>query len=149
MAKELLQDITIRSSKPKEKDYRLSDGDGLYILIKTTNAKWWRLDYTFNSTRKTISLGTYPETGLKTARTKATIARENIANNIDPSDLRKEKKITSQKIKLNAERSDNGLPAINSFADVAMKWLFSTSHLTSETTHSKKTRRLERHAGQL
>ena len=62
MAKELLQDITIRSSKPKEKDYRLSDGDGLYILIKTTNAKWWRLDYTFNSTRKTISLGTYPET---------------------------------------------------------------------------------------
>jgi integrase len=146
MAKELLQDITIRSSKPKEKDYRLSDGDGLYILIKTTNAKWWRLDYTFNSTRKTISLGTYPETGLKTARTKATIARENIANNIDPSDLRKEKKITSQKIKLNAERSDNGLPAINSFADVAMKWLFSTSHLTSETTHSKKTSRLERHA---
>ena len=39
MAKELLQDITIRSSKPKEKDYRLSDGDGLYILIKTTMLK--------------------------------------------------------------------------------------------------------------
>ena len=144
MAKELLQDVTIKSSKPKSKDYRLSDGEGLYILIKIAGAKWWRFDYTFNSKRKTLSLGVYPETGLKSARLKATMARESVANNIDPSDIRKEKKLANDNIKLNAERSDAGLPAINSFADIAMKWLMSTSHLTSKTTHSKKTRRLQR-----
>lgn len=65
MAKELLTDVAVRNSKPTDKDQRLNDGGGLYLLIKPTGAKWWRLDYTMHGKRKTLSLGIYPETTLK------------------------------------------------------------------------------------
>jgi hypothetical protein len=49
MAKELLTDIVIRSTKPiAAKDIRLSDGNGLYLLIKPNNSHWWRVDYSIN-----------------------------------------------------------------------------------------------------
>ena len=60
MAKELLQDVTIRNAKPIDKDKRLNDGSGLYLLIKPNGAKWWRFDYTFAGKRKTLSLGFIP-----------------------------------------------------------------------------------------
>ncbi len=62
MAKDLLSDVTIRTAKPTNKDQRLNDGSGLYILIKPTGAKWWRFDYTFAGKRKTLSVGVYPNT---------------------------------------------------------------------------------------
>ncbi len=43
MAKELLSDITIRSTKPSSKDVRLNDGSGLYLLVKPNDARWWAL----------------------------------------------------------------------------------------------------------
>jgi hypothetical protein len=96
MAKELLQDVTIRNAKPKNNDYRLNDGGGLYVLIKPNGAKWWRFDYTFTGKRKTLSVGVYPASGLADARRKAVEARSNVANNKDPSDTRKETKAVQQ-----------------------------------------------------
>jgi hypothetical protein len=61
MAKELLSDATIRATKPTSKDVRLFDGHGLYLLIKPNDSRWWRLDYSINTRRKTLSLGTYPQ----------------------------------------------------------------------------------------
>lgn len=89
MAKELLKDVSIRTAKPKEKDYRLNDGNGLYIIIKTKGAKWWRYDYTINKTRKTLSLGVYPDITLADARDEAEKLRNQKANSIDPSLARK------------------------------------------------------------
>jgi hypothetical protein len=57
MAKELLKDVTIRNAKPADKDKRLNDGEGLYLLIKSNGAKWWRFDYTIKGKRKTLSVG--------------------------------------------------------------------------------------------
>lgn len=71
MAKELLSDVTIRSAKPGSKDLRLNDGSGLYLLVKPNNASWWRLDYSINSKRKTLSLGIDPVTTLADARGRA------------------------------------------------------------------------------
>ncbi|MGJ0516738.1 MAG: Arm DNA-binding domain-containing protein [Methylomicrobium sp.] len=70
-AKELLSDAAIRATKPTIKDVRLFDVNGLYLLIKPNNSRWWRLDYTINARRKTLSLGTYPVTTLADARKKA------------------------------------------------------------------------------
>ena len=92
MAKELLKDVTIRNTRPDNKGHRLNDGEGLYILIRPNGAKWWRFDYTFSLKRKTLSLGVYPETSLSDARRKAEEARNSIANDKDPSNIRKEKK---------------------------------------------------------
>jgi integrase len=144
MARDLLQDVAIKSAKSSIKDYRLTDGDGLYLIVKTTGAKWWRFDYTFKGKRKTLSLGTYPDTGLKSARRKASDARSLVADNFDPSQVRKEDKKDSKQDHENTARLKAGLPIIGSFAELTNQWLQSIVHLTTETTHLKKTSRIER-----
>ena len=79
-----LTDTKIKTSKPKEKDYKLSDGQGLFLLVKTNGTKLWRFDFTFTNKRQTMSFGVYPEIGLKEAREKREKARENIKNGINP-----------------------------------------------------------------
>ena len=144
MAKNLLKDIAIRNAKAADKVYRLSDGEGLYILIKPNGAKWWRFDYTYSSIRNTLSLGVYPSASLSDARREAEKARSCISNGINPSNKRKEEK-TFKNIELESEsRRDAGLPITNSFADLTRKWLASIAHLTSVITQVKKTSRLER-----
>jgi integrase len=122
MAKELLKDVTIRNAKPLEKDYRLNDGEGLYVIVKTNGAKWWRFDYTHARKRKTLSLGVYPETGLSDARRKAEDARNNIANGNNPSDIRKGNKLDEQLAIENESRLEAGLTIIDSFEHIAREW---------------------------
>lgn len=88
MAIHTTTDTAIRSAKPTDKQYRISDGGGLYLLVKPTGAKWWRFDYTFAGKRNTLSMGVYPAVSLKSAREKAAEARELIANGINPSEKR-------------------------------------------------------------
>lgn len=146
MAKELLKPATVNTAKPGVKDKRLNDGDGLYLLIKPTGAKWWRFDYSIDGKRKTLSLGTFPETGLADARRKAEDARAKVANGIDPSDDRKEAKAAKRIEAENQKRIDAGLPVLNSFEHITREWLSSVEHTVSENTHHKKTRLFEMHA---
>ena len=145
MAKQILTDTTLRNAKPEDKDKRLNDGGGLYLLIKSNGAKWWRFDYTIESKRKSLSLGVYPATGLADARRKAEEARANVANGIDPSNIRKEIKSDRRLAAENEKRLDAGLPIINSFEHVAREWLASIAHTVRDITHQKKIRRLELH----
>ncbi|HJV53469.1 MAG TPA: Arm DNA-binding domain-containing protein, partial [Noviherbaspirillum sp.] len=62
-----LIDIQPRNAKPKEKPYKLSDGGGLYLLVNTDGAKYWRMDYRYAGTRKTLAFGHYPQTSLAQA----------------------------------------------------------------------------------
>jgi hypothetical protein len=122
MAKELLTDVIIRNTKSTDKDLRLNDGGGLYMLVKKNGAKWWRFDYTFNKKRKTLSLGVYPNVTLSNARDKAVEARNNVVNGVDPSDLRKDAK-DLQKIEIaNSKRLEAGLTVIDSFEYIAREW---------------------------
>lgn len=104
-----LTDATIKSSKPKDITYKLSDEKGLYVLIKPAG-KYFRLDYRFASKRKTLALGVYPETSLKEAREKRDEARKLLADGKDPLEAKKAKK--NQLIK---ETS-------NTFKAVATEW---------------------------
>jgi integrase len=88
-----LTDTAIRNAKPNsDKAFKLSDEKGLYLLIASSGGKWWRLDYRFDGKRKTLSMGTYPETSLKEAREKRDEARKQLAQGIDPGENRKAKK---------------------------------------------------------
>ena len=60
MVKEQLQDKTLLNAKPKEKDYRLTDCEGFYAIIKTNGAKWWRYDYTLDGKPKHCRLACTP-----------------------------------------------------------------------------------------
>lgn len=146
MARELLQDITVKSAKPKEKDYRLNDGDGLYLIIKTTGAKWWRFDFTINGKRKTLSLGTYPDTSLKLARKKSADAKSLVAQKTDPSKVRQEHKKVIQQELQNQVRQKSGLAVLGSFEDIASKWLSSIEHLAKSQTHTRKVSRIKTYA---
>ena len=70
MAKHLIPgDKTIQAVKQGDGQTRLSDGDGLYLLLFVKGgAHGWRFDYSFGGKRKTLSLGTYPDTSLKVAQ---------------------------------------------------------------------------------
>lgn len=87
-----LTDTKIRNAKPKEKPYKLTDGDGLFMLINPQGSKWWRFRYRFDGKEKLISFGTYPEVSLSDARDKRTEARRQVAAGINPSQLRQAKK---------------------------------------------------------
>ena len=57
----MLTQFVLTNAKPREKDHKLSDGDGLYLLIKTSGSKLWRQKYRFAGKEKTLSHGSFPE----------------------------------------------------------------------------------------
>ena len=55
-----LTDLQIKNAKKQAKDYKLTDGGGLYLLVTSSGGKLWRMDYRFNDKRKTLFLKSYP-----------------------------------------------------------------------------------------
>lgn len=84
-----LTEAKVRNSRPKEKDYKVSDGFGLYLLVTPSGGKLWRLDYRYSDKRKTLALGSYPLVSLTDARERATSARRLVENGVDPADAKK------------------------------------------------------------
>lgn len=81
-----LTNTKIRSARPREKAYKLADGDGLTLLVNPNGSKWWRLRYRFGSREKMLSVGVYPDLQLKQARDKRDSIRKLIASGVDASD---------------------------------------------------------------
>ncbi len=79
-----ISDIKLRTAKPAEKHYKITDGGGLYLVVSPSGAKLWRLKYRVLGREKTLSLGHYPELSLKDARVKRDEAREQLAKQQDP-----------------------------------------------------------------
>lgn len=107
-AKVPLTDTAIRKAKPAATVQKLRDGGGLYLLLRPDGAKWWRWDYRrpVTSKRNTLSLGTYPDVSLATARERHAAARKLLAEGIDPGEQRKAEKSAT------LERSANTFEAI-------------------------------------
>ena len=145
MAKNLIKgDATIKAVKPGDARKRLSDGDGLYLLLFVKGgAHGWRFDYSHEGKRKTLSLGTYPATGLGLARQSAEAARQLVAAGVDPSDERKSKKAKLAQQVIQNQRVAAGLPEHNSFEQVAREWYEARRHEWALSYGSKIIRRLE------
>lgn len=79
-----LSESTIRHAKPKESDYKIFDGGGLYLLVTKGGSKLWHLKYRFEGKEKKLSIGAYPGISLADARAKREEARAHLANGIDP-----------------------------------------------------------------
>lgn len=87
-----LSELKIRSAKPKEKFYKLADGEGLYLHVAETGGKLWRFRYRFEGKEKLLALGAYPAISLLDARQKRDEARRQLAHGIDPGAVRKAQK---------------------------------------------------------
>lgn len=86
----------INSLETLPKQYKVSDGRGLYLLVHPNGSKYWRYDYQFDSKRKTISYGVYPKVSLAQARLKHSEAQSQLEVGTDPS---RSKKTAQQAIK--------------------------------------------------
>jgi len=89
----MLNDTRIRSAKPAERDYKLTDFDGLYLLVCKNGSKLWRFAYRFEGKQKQIALGAYPQVTLANARDRREAARKLLADGKDPSVERRLEKI--------------------------------------------------------
>jgi integrase len=92
----MLNDTRIRSAKPGERDYKLTDFDGLYLLIRPNGSKLWRFAYRFDGRQKQIALGAYPQVTLAQAREQREAKRKVLASGKDPSLERRLEKIARQ-----------------------------------------------------
>jgi hypothetical protein len=81
-----LTDLEISTAEPKEKTYKLYDGDGLYLLVTPAKGKWWRFKYDFGGKEGLRPFGSYPEVSLSKAREMREAAKELIAVGKDPAD---------------------------------------------------------------
>jgi integrase len=81
--------FTVEKTKPRDKPYLITDGNGLHLLINTNGSKLWRLRYRFGGKQNMLGLGTFPEVTLAEARQRRDEARRLLAKGIDPSAQRK------------------------------------------------------------
>ncbi|MBB5357737.1 hypothetical protein HDE76_000919 [Rhodanobacter sp. ANJX3] len=88
----MLTDTAIRKAKPVASPLKLTDGGGMYLLLKPDGGKYWRMNYRHGGKQKTLALGVYPLVTLADARQRREDARKLLANGIDPSAIRKEAK---------------------------------------------------------
>ena len=87
-----LTDAKIRSLKPKEKPFKVSDYDSLFILVTPKGSKLWKFKYRFNGKENRLAFGKYPYVTLQQAREKRDDARSLLAQGIDPAKERKKNK---------------------------------------------------------
>lgn len=114
-----LTELKVRNTKPSDKPVKMTDGNGMHLLITTSGSKYWRFQYRFAGKQKILALGVYPEVSLSEARRRRDEARQLVANHVDPSEKRKAEKIESK--------------GLLTFEQVAREW--HTSNRTWSDSH--------------
>lgn len=120
-----LTDVVIKQAKAGDTAYKLSDGGGMYLLVRPNDSKYWRLKYRINGKEKLLSIGVYPEVSLMQARDARDAARELIAKGIDPIEQSRREEIQKQR------------RATNSLETIAREWHEKRSSKWSED-HAKR-----------
>ena len=87
-----LKDLEIKYAARRSRDYKLADGEGLYVLVTPRGSKLWRLRYFFDGKEKTLSLGKYPAVSAAAARQMRRDAKKLIADGVDPGERRRANK---------------------------------------------------------
>lgn len=132
----MLTDTSIRKTKPTDKPLKMSDGGGLYLLVKPDGSRYWRMKYRFEGKEKLLAFGVYPTVTLADARQRREDARKLLANGGDPGAIKKAAK---------AERIASAVIAAETFEAIARDWIAwrDAQGETAETTANKDRWRLE------
>lgn len=123
---DLLDDLTIKAAKSREKEYTLRDGNGLFLLVHPNGSKYFQLRTTLHGKTKKIQLGAYPELSLSEAREQSREKRKQVKHDhIDP--ILEAKQVKHQKAK----------DADNTFQKIAEDWLTIKQPTLAPSTHLK------------
>lgn len=95
-----LSDVKIRNLKPKEKSYKVSNFEGLFVLAKVSGSKSWHLKNRVDGKEKLLVIGDYPSIGLAQARKARDSAKALLAQGVDPNEAKQE----DRRIRLEAKR---------------------------------------------
>ncbi|SAD40458.1 tyrosine-type recombinase/integrase [Enterobacter roggenkampii] len=118
-----LTDIKVRTAKPTGKQYKLTDGNGMHLLVHPNGSKYWRLQYRFGGKQKMLAMGVYPDVSLADARARRDEARKLLANGIDPGDKKKNDKVEQEEAR--------------TFEQLAIEW-----HATNKKWSEEHSRRV-------
>ncbi|EJD6446178.1 tyrosine-type recombinase/integrase [Klebsiella pneumoniae] len=118
-----LTDIKVRTAKPTDKQYKLTDGSRMHLLVHPNGSRYWRLQYRYGGKQKMLALGVYPEVSLADARARRDEARKLLANSIDPGDKKKNDKVEQEEAR--------------TFEQLAIEW-----HATNKKWSEEHSRRV-------
>ena len=129
----MLTDLKIKQAKLEAKLYRLYDQGGLYLEVSPKGQKYWRYKFRINvggeRKEKRLAIGVYPEVSLKAARERHQMARAQVADGQDPTQLRR------------LEKTQKALAIEKSFGSICQDW-FTTQSTSWSTSHTTRQTRL-------
>ncbi|HDR9161779.1 TPA: tyrosine-type recombinase/integrase [Burkholderia vietnamiensis] len=135
-----ITDTALRNAKPRESDYKLSDGNGLpglHLLVKATGAKLWRYKFHLHGREGLLSIGAYPAVTLAAAREAHRAACALVAAGINPVHARKDERERVTQEKKQAERG--------AFATVLQDWRDAADKHLAPSTVSQRSREIAKH----
>lgn len=107
----MLTVAAINNAKPRDKQFKLYDANGLYLLVKPNGSKYWRMRYKFGGKEKTYACGVFPKVSLKEARKTRDEARSLLDEGRDPQVEKQIKKATAN------------FKSGNTFEAIAREWI--------------------------
>lgn len=123
----MLTEAVIKAAKAAEKPRKLFDERGLFLLVNPNGSRLWRLKYRIDGREKLLTVGAYPDVGLKRAREKRDDARKLIADGIDPS----------------AKRHAEKRAAADTFEAIGREWIELQRQKLTTNTFERNSRLLE------
>jgi integrase len=129
-----LSAVAINSAKPREKPYKLADGQGLYLEVMPNGSRYWRMKYRYADKERRIAFGVFPEVSLAEARRRRDEARAKLRDGTDPVGQRK------------TERTARAVAAVSSFEIVAREWMATQESTKAPATMVKSRWLLEQFA---
>jgi len=123
----------IKKAHVREKQYKIYDGDGMFLLIHPNRSKYWRMKYTFDGKSKLASFGVWPSVSLKEARKRRHEAKQKIKMGINPVEEKRKKKQLQQN--QSVDRLNNESVRVKESPIMSYKWfsLFSPQGKGRET----------------
>lgn len=103
--------VAIKAAKGRDKQYKMGDSGGLYLLVSPSGQRYWRMNYRFLGKNKTLAFGVWPDVDLAGARAKRDDARKLLAVGRDPAEQAR------------LDKAAASVAAANTFRAVAEEWL--------------------------
>lgn len=122
----MLTDVALKRLKSRDKDYKVSDRDGMYAVVKSSGMIVFRYDYRLNSRRETLTIGRYGQDGISLARARelCMAARRAVAEGRSPAQEK--------------QREKRHLKEAKSFGEFGERW-FKESPMADSTRAMRRT----------
>jgi integrase len=135
-----LTDLKIKSAKPAERAYKLSDGGGLFLLVKPSGGKLWRWKYRLDGKENLFAIGAFPKVSLAQARKARHTARSLIRQGIHPSHERQSVKRRNVEEAEARKREQDG-----TFAKVTAAYLADIKPVFAASSYRTKESRIRKY----